>query len=232
MNVNTVVVLPWRAVGPARVRNHGHVRAYLRDHLPHATHLDADSGHEPFSRAGSRNLGIRVAADHGADIVVLCDADTLPDPDALHAAIEGAADGRLHLPYTWYRGLSEDGTAAYLSGAPLADCATELTMTGSTGGVLVARPDAWALAGGMDERFTGWGCEDTAFLAAADTLLGHSVRHPAQIVHLWHPKADGPSAGRDANYALLGRYRAAEGDPPAMRALIDERREAQRCPSP
>jgi len=96
-------------------------------------------------------------------------------------------------------------------------------MTGSTGGVLVIRPDAWALAGGMDERFTGWGCEDSAFLAAADTLLGPSVRHPAQIVHLWHPTADTPGPGRDANYELLRRYRAAEGDVPAMRALIAER---------
>ncbi|MFE3202231.1 glycosyltransferase family 2 protein [Embleya sp. NPDC059237] len=221
--MNVAVVLPWRAADPARVRNHGHVRAYLRDHLPHATHLDTDSGHTPFSRAATRNHGIRRAAELGADVVVLCDADTLPDPDALHAAVEGAADGRLHLPHTSYRGLDEQGTTDYLCGAPLAACGTELMMTGSTGGVLVVRPDAWALAGGMDERFTGWGCEDTAFLAAADTLLGHSVRHSAQLVHLWHPKDDGPGAGRDANYALLARYRAAEGNIPAMRALVTER---------
>lgn len=217
-------VIPWRGGHLDRERHHDTVRAHLQQMLPDAWHIDADSGHQPFSRAGSRNRGVHLAQDVGADVVVLCDADTLPEPDPLIAAIEGASrDGHLHLPYARFRGFSPEGTAAYLAGIPAGECDVEQETDWSTGGVLVATPAAWWGAGGMDERFVAYGYEDEAFKAAADTLLGPTMRHPGTIWHLWHVQQMGVGSPKHtANGRLAARYAAAESNPKAMRALVAE----------
>ncbi|MEV0830878.1 MULTISPECIES: hypothetical protein [Streptosporangiaceae] len=221
--MRVAVVIPWRGGQPDRERHHETVRAHLRELLPDAWHIDADSGHTPFSRAGSRNHGVRLAQDVGADVVVLCDADTLPEAEPLYAAIESAHDGLLHLPYTHFRGLSPQGTDAYLAGTPAHLCVTELETDWSTGGVLVAQPAAWWRAGGMDERFSSWGFEDSSLRIAADAILGPSVKHEGTIAHLWHPSdIDMSSPAYQANAALAARYVAAEGNPEQVRPIVAE----------
>ncbi|MFI1485766.1 glycosyltransferase family 2 protein [Streptomyces sp. NPDC020747] len=222
--MTVAVVIPWRPGTPERNAHHEHVRAHLQQLLPDAIHLDVDSGHTPFSRAGSRNEGVRQAQAAGADVVVICDADTLPEAEPLHAAIEAADDGRLHLPYTWYQGLSRPGTLAYLAGVPAADCATDLAHEWATGGVLVIRPASWWAAGGMDERFVAYGFEDAAYRIAADALLGPTVAHQGAITHLWHPSEVGHGSPQHiANGQLCQRYVDATDNPDAIRALIAER---------
>lgn len=221
--MKVAAVIPWRPGQPDRERHHAVVRARLRDMLPGALHLDADSGHTPFSRAGSRNRGAALATAAGAEVMVVCDADTIPEPGPLHAAVvQAAADGRLHTPYTRFLGLTEDGTRDYLSGRPAPECGIDLDYGFSVGGVFVIRPDAWWSAGGMNERFTGWGSEDVAFRRAADTLLGKTRRHEGTIVHLWHPPSPRSGPDVDGGWDLAARYAEAEGNPAAMRALVAE----------
>lgn len=186
--------------------------------------MDVDSGHDPFSRAGSRNLGVRLAQEAECDVVVLCDADTLPEREPLLASIVSAHEsGRLVLPYTLFRGLSPNGTRSYLGGTPPQACEVELESEWSTGGVMVITPTAWNRMGGMDERMTGWGAEDTAARVACDALLGPTVKHPGTIYHLWHPSEIDPSSPLyQANMALMGRYVEAEGNPDAVRAIVGE----------
>lgn len=215
------IVIPWRDTGPARAEALQHVLVALHDMLPDAEVILADSGHQPFNRAASRNHGVRTA---DPDVAVVCDADTIPEPDPLHTAIDqAAADGLLHLPYTRYRALSRPGTAAALRGTHPAGCHAELELDSSQGGILVMRSDAWRAAGGMDERFTGWGFEDAAFHAAVETVHGKVIRHPGTIHHLWHPSdIDMASPEYAANRALCQRYENAHGHPAAMRALQTE----------
>ncbi len=217
-------VIPWRGGQPARERHHDTVLAHLRTVLPDALHMDVDSGHQPFSRAGSRNLGVRLAQDAECDVVVLCDADTIVEAGPLHAAISSAHQtGRLCLPYPLFRGLSPHGTRLYLGGTPASACETELESQWSTGGVLCIAPTAWERAGGMDERLTGWGFEDSCFRIAADAILGPSVKLDGAITHLWHPSAIDPASPTyQANAALAARYVEAEGNPGAVRALVAE----------
>ena len=219
--MRVAAVIPWRGGQPDRERHHQRVRAHLRQLLPDAIHIDADSGHQPFSRAGSRNLGVELARNAGADIVVLCDADTLVQPEPLYAAINAAQDQVLHLPFTRWLGLSRAGLRAYENGTPLHKCETEYTFDNATGSVLVITPAAWWRAGGMDERYRGWGMEDVAFRCAADTLLGPTIRHDGTAHHLWHPITWSPHTPEyQHNAALLERYQQAVGNPAAMRALI------------
>lgn len=216
-------VIPWRGGQPDRERHHETVRAHLRELLPAAWHIDADSGHQPFSRAGSRNHGVRLAQDVGAEIAVLCDADTLPEREPLLAAIESACDGLLHLPYTVFKGFTPNGTRLHLGGTPAQACEIELETTWSTGGVLVIEPAAWWRMGGMDERYVGWGMEDTAARVACDALLGPTVKHEGTIYHLWHPsEIDAAAPSYQANLAHMQRYVAAEGNPDAVREIVSE----------
>lgn len=214
----TTIVIPWRGTRTERANAKSHVIRKLREILPNSLILLADSGHQPFNRAASRNRGVNQA---DAGVVVICDADTIPDREPLLEAIEEAGrDGLLHLPYTQYRALSPAGTAAALSGTPLAECAIEITGDDSQGGVLVMDAEAWNGAGGMDERFTGWGFEDTAFYMAARTLCGDVVRHEGNIHHLWHPSdLDMRSSRYAANKAHCRNYEAAYGNPAAMRRV-------------
>lgn len=221
--MRVAVVIPWRGGQPDRERHHETVRAHLRTLLPDAVHLDVDSGHAPFSRAGSRNLGVRLAQDAEADVVVLCDADTLPEREPLLTAIESAHDGLLHLPYRLFRGFTPAGTDAYMAGAPPMGCAIELETEWSTGGVMVIQPSSWWRMGGMDERCIGWGMEDTAARVACDALLGPTVKHPGTIFHLWHPSEIDPASPLyQANAALMARYVEAEGNPDAVRPIVAE----------
>lgn len=216
-------VIPWRGGKPDRERHHETVRAHLREILPDAVHLDVDSGHEPFSRAGSRNLGVRLAQEAECDVVVICDADTLVERGPLAEAIDAAHDGVLHLPYTRYRSLTKRGLAQFNAGWDLLECEVDHDHEWATGGVLVVTPETWAKAGGMDERCRGWGHEDVTFRLAADTLCGPTVRHPGTIHHLWHRREMGLGSPENlANAALCERYIQAEGDVEAMRAIVAE----------
>ncbi len=218
------VVIPWRGGQKDREKHHQTVRWQLINMLPDAMPIEVDTGHMPFSRAGSRNLGVRVAQEAGYDVVVLNDADTLPEREPLLAAIESAhQNDRLVLPYTHFRGLSKRGTKDLLRGVPAVSCETELETTWSTGGVMVIKPSAWWRMGGMDENFTGWGMEDAAARVACDALLGPTIRHEGVITHLWHPsEIDQSSPSWQANSARMARYVEAEGNPEAVAAIVSE----------
>ena len=175
---SVAVVIPWRP-SPGRERNLDAVRRGLRGvfgtYEPATLGVAAvdlvlaDSGHDPFSRAASRNTGARQTR---TDVLVVCDGDAIVEREPIHAAIKAAGDGKLHLPYTSARLLTQAGSeAVHMGAAPhLADA--WFTNPYSVGGCVVVAYETWQAVGGWDERFIGWGFEDTAFWAAVDTLYG------------------------------------------------------------
>jgi len=78
------------------------------------------------------------------------------------------------------------------------------------GGLLVVSRAAWDRVGGYDERFIGWGHEDsdlhTRLLAEA-----HWDRIEGQAWHLWHPRDPHRTPERMANQRMMhdvqDRYR-------------------------
>jgi hypothetical protein len=225
--MSVALVIPWRGGDRHREKSFDLVKQRMYAMLADddCTVMAVDSGHERFHRGATRNLGVRLALEAGLDVAVVCDADTLPEYVPLISAVRGAAeDGLLHLPYTRYRALTERGSRRYMRGADPGRCPTELDWEYSTGGVFVIQPRRWFDAGGMDERFTGWGFEDTSFRTAADALLGPTIRHPGTIVHLWHPSTqDRGTPEKETAKQLALRYDAAGGNPAAVLSLIAER---------
>jgi hypothetical protein len=179
-----------------------------------------DSGDTPFNLSRCRNLGITDVADPD-QVVVVNDADTLPESGPLRAAVrEAASSGVVHLPYTVYRWLGPEGTAEFERGVPLLDCQWTL-IHGACSGVYVTTPRTWAAHGGQDERFRGWGFEDSAWFAAHTTLLGAEPRrHDGNVFALVHEVQQRDGEHYDENAALMQRYSEAGTDVTAMRRLV------------
>lgn len=216
-----IVILPWRPQ-PSRLDAFTRVTDWYRHNLPEAELRTVDTDDETFDLARCRNVGIEQAAATDPDgVVIINDADTLPERDALLAAIEGArTSGRVHLPYDEYRWLGLTGSAQCAAGVPLDECDFEL-VRGACSGVYVTTPATWRTHGGQDERFRGWGFEDAAWYLAHQTLLGEAPRRESGRVYaLAHETQERSGPQYDRNVELMDRYRAAASDPDAMAELV------------
>jgi hypothetical protein len=103
------VIVPWRPA-PSRMPAFEFVLECYARHLPEFEVQTVDTDDDVFVLAACRNLGI--AAGDPDEVVVVCDADTLPEPEPLRAAVVAArTSGLVHLPYTQYRWLGRTGDA-------------------------------------------------------------------------------------------------------------------------
>jgi hypothetical protein len=127
------------------------------------------------------------------------------------------------LPYTEARLLTQDGSEHVHLGTDPDKARIWHSNPNSVGGCVVVSYETWRAVGGWDERFIGWGFEDTAFWAAVDTLFG-TVRHEGTLFDLWHLDKRGIGSPQwQTGMALCDRYTDVRGDPAAMRAQIGER---------
>ena len=218
----TVVVIPWRPQ-PSRLAALAAVTSWYGENLEGADIRLVDCDDPVFNLSQARNIGI-AGVDDPDEVVVIGDADTLPERGALLAAIDGAADsGRVHLPYDEYRWLGASGTAQFAAGTPLDLCDFEL-VRGACSGVYVTTPRTWASHGGQDERFRGWGFEDAAWYVAHETLLGEAPRrHPGAVYALHHETQLREGPQYDLNAALMDRYTASAESRDAMAQLVFEK---------
>lgn len=212
------VIVPWRPA-PSRVPAFEFVVDWYARLLPEFRVQTIDTDDDVFVLAACRNRGI--AAHDPDEVVVVCDADTLPQPEPLRAAVAAArTSGLVHLPYTEYRWLGREGDAQIRAGVAPEDCDHELVI-GACSGVYVTTPRTWERHCGQDERFRGWGFEDAAWNLAHQALLGAPpVRHEGHVYALHHAAEVRAGARYEANAALMERYREAEGDPVAMAQLV------------
>lgn len=218
------VVIPWRPA-PSRVGAFEFVTAWYADNVPEAELTTIDTPDDVFVLAACRNRGVDgIEAD---EVVVINDADTIPEPAALREAVAAArTSGRVHLPYTRYHWLGAEGTAQLRGGTAPEECTYEL-VNGACSGVYVTTPATWRSHGGQDERFRGWGFEDAAWYLAHETLLGAPpVRHDGRVYALHHQAEVRAGERYDANAALMEQYRAAAGDPGSMAQLVGVARPA------
>lgn len=232
--MRVLVGIPWREQ-PHRVYAHDLTAARYRELLPDADVVDVDTDHTPFCLAACRNRAVQLAEAGGYDVVVLADADTLPERGPLLAAIEQARYSRfVHLPYNEYRSLRRDGTNQFLAGRALEDC-NHLVVPFATSGVYVTTPAAWWASGGQDEHMLGWGMEDVAWLVAHRTLLGaEPARHEGRVYALHHESAVKVGDQYDRNVARYHRYLAAAdaGDVDAILVLTAEAVTCDKSPVP
>lgn len=202
------VFIPWRDKKDAhRLKS----LRYVKNHLAKISGVNPiliDSNTKNFSLAAARNNAVRTAKDLGASVVVICDADTLINPEALKMSIYTALScDAIVLPYTLVRYLTKKSSSAVISNKINPDEASDIaSFDWSVGGAYVATVSAWSRAGGQDERFTGWGCEDVAFSIATRKLDVAFLRQEGIMNHLWHPSAEKSGDAYEYNAELLQKY--------------------------
>lgn len=162
---------------------------------------DEPYARRPFSVARALNDAARHA--HG-DHFLLFGADHVPDPKAIEWAchqLRGYAFARIYDRVAY---ATEAATRIVLSNLsfPL-EAADWREVSAPCPGVLAVRRSAWDKAGGLDERFEGWGYEDTEFLDRLVRVHQNGLRGsmgPSGYVlrELWHDPSSRDLAGRNA----------------------------------
>lgn len=200
------VVIPWREQ-PSRVQPFNALIKWYKENLPDAKIFLADREGESWNASGSRNDGVSAAKLDGCNVIVLSDADTFPQIGPLTEAIEAAQkDNKIHLPYTEYRVFTAQQTLEFFAGTPLEQFRTRRYLTACSG-VNVFTPAAWDAVGGADEKFKGWGYEDTAVQYVHQVVHGTPyIAHSGVAFNLSHTDQSREDQNYHNNKALYEIY--------------------------
>lgn len=206
------VVIPWRPQ-PDRLVAYQRVTEFWAHHGFTVVESDSDKA-QPFHAAQARNRG----ADRAdADVLIFCDADTIPDIASVTAALRQVRDDLVY-PYDTYRLLPNE----YSNKADLVTVPYIHQFHDTPGGIFVIRSDTYWSLGGMDEMFEPcWGYEDSAFMLAAQTLIG--MRRISGRVYAFDHHADRDMTETNPNLARYRIYQHCQGRPDEMRRFIDAR---------
>lgn len=195
--MNAVVLTPWRGGDHLRETNWMYTRPYLK-----AFGWPMFQGDRlgPWSRAAAINAA---AEEAGAwDVALIADADTIPDPRVVAKAVELALEtGGAVRPHHKLWRLTQAGSQRCFRQGPAGIGPRYTTGTYPGGGLLVISHNCWDLVGGFDERFKGWGHEDSTFNTLALALCDWN-RLSGSAWHLWHPESRPTKDRRTGSYAV------------------------------
>jgi len=199
------------------------VEEWWRSH-GYEVYVGEDQGPGRFNAAAARN---RAAALAGTwDVGIFADADTVPgDGEDIKRAVMLAHERKRFVrPYKQYIQLSEEATDRWLRDGPHEDGWKVLGASVPEGGLAIVPRSLFDAVGGYDERFVGWGWEDTAFAQACRVTRGFH-QTGGQVFHFWHPITPDRNTSDPqflANRALGQRYMRARNQK-SMRLLLSER---------
>jgi GT2 family glycosyltransferase len=180
----------------------------------------------PFNRSAAINRASEMAGDW--DVALIIDSDTVSEVSPVMKALELAyRTNGLVVAHTHRHMLHERATMRILAGEKGTwnrGGMVQRTYRDSVSCAVAISRKTWDAVGGFDERFIGWGFEDTAFNIACETVSGLLVTAvPGACYHLWHPV--GPEANRNSmtfkrNHSLKRRYEGVRGHPDRLRRML------------
>lgn len=188
--VNTVALVGYRPDGGFRDDLWSWCRTrFVTDHPHIPVCVGEDDPDGLFNRSRAMNRAHAAGLSAQPDVWLILDADIIAAPGQVDAAVaHAAATGRLTVGYSMWCGLTEAGSARVRDGHDTGWEAFVSERWEHSVSSLVAVPAAlWERIGGFDERFEGWGLEDSAFARAAEVYAGID-RLPGTLIHLWHPR--------------------------------------------
>jgi hypothetical protein len=183
---------------------------------------------EPFNLAAAQN---RAFEQSTGDYLIMLGADCIPDLNSIHhARCVMGSNKFLGRQFSWvplfhqteYYGAATTQKIIHQGAIHLGDDQTdpELFVPFCCGPVGLTR-QAYLDAGGMDERFEGWGFEDTAFRQTLGNLFGVTDPLPYTLRCLWHP-GEHRIVHPNPNRALMDEYEVPM-DQHAMQQFIQRR---------
>lgn len=145
-----------------------------------------------FNRARALNVG---AAQARGELLLLHDGDMLVPRDYARELLDRSRGGfdvintKRFIAY-----LSESSTRRVFACGGLYDLQAEQIVENlRAGGSIAITRSAYAVIGGMDSGFVGWGGEDEEFWDRCQELLVFDAGY-MPILHLWHPAQPGKNA--------------------------------------
>jgi predicted glycosyltransferase involved in capsule biosynthesis len=217
------LIIPWRPQ-PDRAGLLKAVLDWYKTNLPDIEVFYADRPGEFWNIAASRNDGVKKAQEAHCDVVIINDADTLPEIEPLLEAIKYCQRGNMiHNPYNACKVFSKEETFRFYDGMKLEDIHCRTIHPSSNGGIYVCTPEAWWSMGGQDEKFVQWGYEDSAFEIAHRIMKGTIIiKHKGYIYSLKHREQfhdRGYNENFDNNRQLYMKYLAVK-TPEEMLSLV------------
>lgn len=224
MNNDTVFLVPRRKDGGRRDRLWDWVKNWWSEQFDFPFY---EGHHEegPFSRSAAINTASELAGDWKT--AILLDSDVFVDAGQVRDGLTLAAEsGTLVMPFRQHHSLSQGGSDAIMSGftGSWTRHIARTQLDNISACVIVPRA-LWDTVGGFDERFQGWGFEDSAFCAACDAFAGNHLRISGELWHLWHEKSIESNAKSPllvANRTLMHRYNVAKQSKDEILALLNE----------
>jgi Glycosyl transferase family 2 len=242
------LLVPFRSDGSVRLATWQWLRRYWEHELPGAQICVGTNFAVPFCKTSAVN---QAAAQASGDVFVILDADCyMPGAVIEQCAMRIRAardDGKKlwFIPYRRFYRLTRQASERLLASNPVNplqfpdppppdDIIPESAKSISHGHwfaalIQIMPCEAFLAAGGMDERFSGWGGEDIAFMRAVDTMYAKHKTTGNETFHVWHPVLSageahlrmwaGQAAPR-ANDWLSERYARAFGDRALMQQVI------------
>jgi hypothetical protein len=225
-----VVLVPRRAGVPDRDELWKFTEAWWAHMAPDWPIVVGDHDEGPFNRARALNRAAAAAGEW--DVAVILDADMLVGVEQVEKAIAVALEtGGPALAYTENVRLTPGASKRIMAGWRgdwrSRGCVAHV-YTDMCSAIVVVTRKLWDDVRGFDEGFVGWGYEDNAFMAAAETMSGLKVaRVPGPAWHLHHRAQRRTPALMHSNRARLTNYGNAHMRPDAMRAVIDGRADVE-----
>lgn len=188
--------------------------------------IEGDHLEGPFNRSAALNDAASRAGDW--DVAILLDSDVLVDLNRVRQAVTLAEQtGRVVHPFREWRGLKPQMTEKVLSGyrGDWSRNGIHQTYRTNISACVVVPRAVWGATGGFDERFQGWGWEDSAWMWAVKALTGGHLRIKGELWHLWHkpsPEKEPGSPLLAQNKELAMRYWNAVCDPDEMLSVLSE----------
>lgn len=173
-----------------------------------ARHIHMPPGPDGLRVGAARNAAADGALADGADLLVFLDVDCLPGPGLLEKYAEAAAshpDGLLCGPVTYLRSVErpsapEDLDALTRPHPARPNPEVDVVETAEPEDVdlfwslsFAVTPQTWNRLGGFDERYEGYGAEDTDLSRRARSLgIPLHWVGGAHAYHQWHPAGTPP----------------------------------------
>lgn len=183
------VLVPYRSDGGAREENWTYIYGLQWDLLQWADVHLGESPEGPFNVSAARNDAARKAGDW--DVAVFADADSFVDAHTLESAIALARKTKqVVLPHSRWVNVRQDEVHDFMVERYLTFDPKRTVVGGTKGSLYVIPREAYDTVNGFDERFQGWGWEDTAFHLAVETLYKPIIQFEGNLWHLEHDRPD------------------------------------------
>jgi hypothetical protein len=223
LRVDAAIVVPWRMT-PEREYSFNLAWKYNGPTFSDFKVYFSDSVGERFNVSEARNRGCIQAIEDGFRLLIVMDADTIFERDAIVDALKVVSEQEV-ISYIYTKsmepyldiceGLDEGEIQPHEIEERLTNCSV-----GHIGSGWAMSSEMFWKMNGWDENFVGWGYEDTALNEAYEILHGSPMlRVSGNCYRLFHSERDNKDFDKNTN-RFQTHYSNPKATPESIRDLI------------